>query len=64
VPETDNDIFVITQLGDRLDQLAEQFYKDSSLWWYIAQANGLTSLRVESGTSLRIPGQIDFATSI
>ena len=62
IPETDDDIWLITQLGDRLDILAHQFYGDVTLWWYIAKANGLTDLRVEAGTSIRIPGSTNFAT--
>ena len=62
IPETDDDIWLITQLGDRLDILAHQFYGDVTLWWYIAKANGLTDLRVEAGISIRIPGSTNFAT--
>mgnify|MGYP003126350059 CR=1 FL=1 len=62
IPETDDDIYVITQLGDRLDNLAFQFYGDVTLWWYIAKANGLKDLRVDSGISLRIPGSTRYAT--
>ena len=43
----------------RLDQLAQTFYGDSTLWWVIASANGIggfTSLK--SGTALRIPAEI------
>lgn len=61
IPETDNDIYVITQLGDRLDMLAQQFYGTTDLWWYIAKANGLTDLRLPAGTSLRIPGDVENA---
>ena len=39
VPKTNDDIYVMTQYGDRLDLLAHQFYGDSSLWWFIAKAN-------------------------
>ena len=62
IPEQDSDIYVITQIGDRLDLLANQFYGDVGLWWYIAKANGLKDLRVEAGKSLRIPGTTDYAT--
>ena len=48
IPKRDNDIYVITQHGDRLDNLANQFYKDSSLWWYIAKANNLFSIKFSS----------------
>ena len=64
IPERDGDIYVITQLGDRLDLLAHQFYGNSNLWWYIAKANGLNDLRVEAGTSLRIPMDTNFAMGI
>ena len=62
IPETDDDIWVITQLGDRLDILAHQFYGDVCLWWYIAKANGLKDLRVDAGLSIRIPGSTQYAT--
>lgn len=34
-----NIIFHVWGLGDRLYKLAEQHYKDPSLWWVIAQFN-------------------------
>ena len=34
-----NDIFIITEFGDRLDSLAYKFYSDSSLYWVIYNAN-------------------------
>ena len=57
IPPTNEDNYVITVLGDRLDLLAFDFYGDSSLWWVIASANSLPgdSLVVEPGTQLRIP---------
>ena len=61
IPQSDNDIYVITQAGDRLDLLASQFYGDVDLWWYIAKANGLTFMTIPTGTSLRIPGTIEYA---
>ena len=61
VPETDEDIYVITQLGDRLDLLAHQFYGDTSLWWYIARANDLNTVIVPSNIQLRIPGSTQYA---
>lgn len=36
---SDRDIYLITRLGDRLDMLAQNFYKDSQLWWVISLAN-------------------------
>ena len=61
VPENNNDIYVITQEGDRLDNLAFQYYGDPKLWWYIATANQISTVNVPHGTSLRIPSSTDFA---
>ena len=61
VPESDSDIWVITQQGDRLDTLASQFYGDVTLWWYIAKAYNLKYMTIPIGTSLRIPGTKQFA---
>lgn len=57
---TNEDSYVITVLGDRLDLLANDFYGDSSFWWIIASANALPgdSLVVEPGTQLRIPADL------
>jgi hypothetical protein len=54
---TNNDYYVITTAGDRLDLLAFDFYQDSSLWWVIASANALPgdSIFVPVGIQLRIP---------
>jgi len=61
IPLKDDDLYVITQEGDRLDILAFQFYEDSSMWWYIANANNLNTLNIPAGTSLRIPMSISNA---
>ena len=64
IPPTENDTFIITSDGDRLDLLANRFYGDSSLWWVIAVTNGLSdSFFVPPGTRLRIPGDMQFAQS-
>ena len=55
VPETNGDLHIISTEGDRLDNLAFQFYGDPNLWWYIAKANNLTSMNIPAGTSMRIP---------
>lgn len=57
IPETENDIYIITTGTDRYDTLARQFYNDSSLWWIIASANNSKKdgLIVEQGIQLRIP---------
>jgi hypothetical protein len=59
IPAASTDIYVITDFGDRLDTLAEQFYSDSTLYWIIAASNpnALTfdGLGIKPGTQLRIP---------
>ena len=63
VPESDDDIYIITQYGDRLDLLAYKYYNDTTLWWYIAKANNIKAvMNVPEGTSLRIPGSTTYAT--
>lgn len=62
VPLNENDIYVITDFGDRLDLLANQFYQDITLYWIIAIANpnklSLGSINIPTGTQLRIPTDI------
>ena len=55
VPERNDDIYVVTQEGDRCDTLAHTFYGDTHLWWFIAHINNLSSMNIPAGTSLRIP---------
>lgn len=56
----DNDFYIIATAGDRLDLLANVYYKDPSMWWVIAVANNLNDANffVEVGTQLRIPADI------
>ena len=55
VNEKNTDSYFIAQEGDRCDNLANRFYNDSSLWWFIARVNDLTANNIPAGTSLRIP---------
>lgn len=57
IPVTEDDIYVITTAGDRLDILAYNYYGDVSLYWIIASANSLPgdSLVPPLGQQLRIP---------
>tara|TARA_Y100000034_G_scaffold136328_1_gene212218 strand:+ start:2338 stop:2637 length:300 start_codon:yes stop_codon:yes gene_type:complete len=58
IPLSDDDVFVITNEGDRLDLLAQSFYKNKDLWWVISIANvdlPQNSLYIPVGTQLRIP---------
>ena len=62
IPKLNDDIYIVTQEGDRLDTLANQFYNDSSLWYIIARANNIhdPSFAVEDGTTLRLPKNYQF----
>jgi|TARA_R110000824_G_scaffold208623_1_gene394448 hypothetical protein len=55
VPERNDDMYFIAQEGDRCDVLANQFYNDAKLWWFIARVNNLKTNNIPAGTSLRIP---------
>lgn len=63
IPLSDDDIQVLTDSGDRLDNLAFQFYGDTSYWIWIVLANPNKTSRdsyfVEPGTQLRIPANIN-----
>ena len=63
IPRSENDIYVITTVGDRYDTLAFQYYQDSSLWWVIAMANDLPgdSLFAPVGFQLRVPADLSVA---
>ena len=55
VPESNNDMHIISTEGDRCDTLAYRFYKDESMWWFIARANNLNTMNIPAGTSLGFP---------
>jgi nucleoid-associated protein YgaU len=55
VEEKNTDSYFIAVEGDRCDNLANRFYGDSSLWWFIAKVNNLSTNNIPAGTSLRIP---------
>ena len=58
-----NDIYILSRIGDRLDSMAHNFYKDSSLWWIISKANigkiSRDSFFIKPGQQLRIPQNIE-----
>lgn len=53
IPEDERDIYVITTAGDRLDNLAQQYYGDSTLWWIISAANS----NIDKASIIPTPGQ-------
>jgi len=62
IPLSENDYYVITTVGDRLDTLAYSYYGDSTLWWVISMANNNATkgaLYPVPGTQLRIPTDIN-----
>ena len=61
IPKNIDDIYLISKIGDRLDLLAEQFYKDVNKWTLIARANniGKGTLEIIPGTQIRIPASIN-----
>jgi hypothetical protein len=60
IEESIEDYYIITMQGDRLDNLAAQFYGDPTLYWILQVANTLKrdSLYPEIGLQLRIPQNI------
>ena len=61
IPVSENDLYLIPTITDRLDLLANDIYGDSSLYWIIASANALPgdSLVPPPGLQLRIPADIE-----
>lgn len=62
IPLSESDVYVITTVGDRLDNLAFSYYRDATLWWIIAAANNNATkgaLYPEPGTQLRIPTDVN-----
>ena len=57
INKTLNDRYIVGQMGDRLDNLANSYYEDPRLWWIIARANniGKGDLTVPLGKQIRIP---------
>ena len=58
IRENINDLYIITLQGDRLDNLANQFYGDPTLYWIFQQANdnlNRDSLYPPVGIQMRIP---------
>ena len=61
VEEKNTDSYFIATQGDRCDNLANRFYGDSTLWWFIAKVNNLTTNNIPAGKSIRIPATTEDA---
>jgi len=57
----DSDLYIISNIGDRLDLMAYKYYGDVELWWIIAQANniGKGTLNIKPGTNIRVPQDLE-----
>ena len=53
--DSNSDILLIATEGDRCDLLSQEYYGTPELWWFIANANKLSSNNIPSGTQIRIP---------
>ena len=60
IPIKDSDIFIYPKFGDRLDNLAQKYYGNVSLWWIIAKVNNLDAAHIglEVDNQIRIPTDI------
>ena len=61
ITASNDDMYIISEAGDRLDLLANKYYGDQSKWWIIATANNINdaTFYVEEGIQLRIPSDIN-----
>ena len=56
IPKKNDDKYVVSQTGDRLDTLAAEYYGSSAYWWILATANNIHggNLGLPDGTILRL----------
>ena len=62
IPLSEDDVYVITTIGDRLDYMAYTYYRDSELYWVISIANNNVtkgSLFPIPGTQMRVPTDLN-----
>mgnify|MGYP001182900935 FL=1 len=59
IPLSDNDQIMMTTIGSRLDNIANTFYGDHTMWWIIAKANGIKGkTALKPGKRIIIPGNV------
>ena len=61
IPLSFEDLYIYSTIGDRYDELALQYYNDSTLWWVISMANDTldqSSYFPPTGVQLRIPANL------
>tara|TARA_R110001592_G_scaffold26720_7_gene99730 strand:+ start:7643 stop:7942 length:300 start_codon:yes stop_codon:yes gene_type:complete len=57
-PKQSTDLYIISRELDRLDLLANEFYKDPRYWWVLAEANptlGKGTFDIPAGLQIRVP---------
>jgi len=62
IPLSEDDVYIITTIGDRLDSLAYSYYNNVDYWWIISVANNNVtkgSIFPIPGTQLRIPTNLN-----
>ena len=61
IPIEDDDIFIISKDGERMDNMATKYYGDPSYWWIIARANNIENgtFALPAATEIRIPKSLD-----
>ena len=63
IPLSFDDIYITTTSGDRLDNLAHQFYQNVDYWWIITTANPdvvrRDSFNLKPGIEIRIPQNVE-----
>ena len=61
IPYSNDDIYIESVYGDRLDIISYDYYKSTDYYWVILVANNLPgdSIFVPPGTQLRIPTDLD-----
>ena len=64
----EDDIYIISKIGDRLDLLANDFYGNSRYWWVISRSNPgkikSDSFFIDPGLQIRIPNNVTDAYSV
>lgn len=57
IPLSPDDIYIISNFGDRCDIIANDYYTDKNLYWIIQIANNISrdSLYIPEATQVRIP---------
>jgi len=67
IPLSEDDVYIITTIGDRLDSLAYSYYRNVNYWWVISVANNNVtkgSMFPIPGTQLRIPTNLSSVLSL